>query len=1059
MLGTDGAQEVPACRICRMEEEPDAPLYHPCKCTGSIRYCHQECLVQWLQHSQKKYCELCQYPFVFHKRYTRDMPQGVLPVWLYLRYAAWRACQALQFAVRLAVVLVCWLLLVPYATRRIWRAYLQTGDWVAEMILSRPVAVLSDEAVPNLAVQPGETRLGALVRWAWAGLTRKWLTGAVLTISLGMVFLSLFFMREQLTQAVHERREPPAEALPDAGHDAAMERLRAAALQAAQARAEQMRAAAVPDIEPGPRPAAPAAADDDDAWTDDEEPEPVQVPAPPMLDEPPIDDDLDERDDDEEWENDEHMAEDLDGMLHAVGLRGTWVELLQNLFILETIVLLIMSTCIMVPYTMGRVLGLRFYDALLLPAKALRVFTDPVFEGLIHSVGRVLSTSFEPAPAPPAPPAEEVSGFVGRAVSVGARLDAVTRGGHPLQRALCVVLGHAYIAGLLQLEASFGHWLHGGSTHSVAKLAQYYLLTLKVFFFSGLDLFVFPVMCGVLMDWCTLPLFAGASLDQLGAQALAMPLSFVFVRWASGTVYMFFFSQLLSAVRTIVRPGVVYFLGDASDPDFNPLRDILQHGTVVQLGKIARSACIYIAFAVCTLGVGMRVLQAVPGLLPLVWQPHTPRTVVPVELLLVHFGLRVALKRARCAHHARRFLRQWWIWTAKSLRMSAYLMGDEQPLERGHYVYASWADWARSWVQPVAAPFVLDGGFMRVPADDQPAGDCAVLIPTDAHGEPVDARARAELDKQLAILAKMKDRAPYTIVYMPPHWRLRLLAVLGLYGVLCVGGVLAALGVPLAIGRVLTTWAHWAPMHDAYTVLLGYLVLAGVAAVAQGAVAVRPAQRTRAAYVADIQALARACGRFAFHLGMFGGLVPMLVGLVLLQYVWPRSDPTAIPTFSVWFAWAAGALLLNTALLLALSIVPDDVPLLWDVYDHMQAGRLWRVPVGPAARHALRPTVAYLLAILAAPYVAAALFLVLTADWQAPIARQQLYVRWGNYTVLGGLAAYALERYVLHRLSDWTHVLRDEMFLESTELVNYGGQAPDALPPDMGVLPDSVVHG
>lgn len=1029
--------------------------------------------MQWLQHSQKKYCELCQYPFVFHKRYTHEMPQGTLPVWLYVRYVGWQAYRALQFAVRLAAVLVCWLLLVPYATRRIWRAYLQTGDWVAEMILRRRVAVLPDEAAPALVVRPTESRLGALSRWAWAVLTRQWLTGAVLTVSLGLVFVSLFFMRDELTQAVNGRwDEAPAEAPPaDAERDRAMERLRAAALNAAQARAEQMLATEVPEIEP-----APVAADDDDAWTDDDEPvAPVQAgaapaapaaplppPPPPVLDAAPpvLDDDVDERDDEEEWDNGEHMAEDLDGMLHAVGLRGTWIELLQNLFVLETIVLLIMSLCVMVPYTVGRVLGLRFYDTLLLPAKALRVFTDPLFEGLIHGMGRMVSTSFEAAaPAPAAPAPAPGSGIVHRLVSVGARLDAVTRGGHPLQRTLCVLLGHAYMAGVLQLEARFGPWVHGGSTRSVAKLAQYYLLTLKVFFFSAMDLLVFPVLCGVLIDWCTLPLFPGASLAQLGAQAAAMPLPFVFVRWASGTVYMFFFSQLLSAVRTAVRPGVVYFLGDASDPDFSPLRDILQHRTATQLVKLTHSVGIYSAFAACTLGLGLRVLLVVPGLLPLVWQPHAPRTVVPVELLLVHFGLRVSLKRARCAHHARRLFRQWWIWVARRLRMSAYLMGDEQLLERGHYVYASWADWARSWVQPVSASFVPDGGFMRVPADDRPASKCAVLIPTDAQGEPVDAHARAKLDEQLAALARMKDRAPYTIVYMPPRWRLRLVAALGLFAALCLCGVLAALGVPLAIGRGLAVWGRWPPMHDAYTVLHGYLVLAGLAAVAQGVAAVRPAQRAWPAYVADMQSLARACGRFAFHLGMFGGLVPTLVGLVLLQYLWPSGDPTAIPTFSVWFAWCTGALVLNTALLLALSIVPDDVPLLWDVYDHMQAGRLWRVPVGPAARHALRPTVVSLLALLAAPYVTAALFCGLTADWHAPIARQRLYVRWGHYTVLGGLAMYALERYVLHRLGEWTHVLRDELFLESTELVNYGGQAPDALPPDMGVLPDSVVRG
>lgn len=30
------------CRICRCGPEPGQPLYHPCKCAGSIRYCHQD---------------------------------------------------------------------------------------------------------------------------------------------------------------------------------------------------------------------------------------------------------------------------------------------------------------------------------------------------------------------------------------------------------------------------------------------------------------------------------------------------------------------------------------------------------------------------------------------------------------------------------------------------------------------------------------------------------------------------------------------------------------------------------------------------------------------------------------------------------------------------------------------------------------------------------------------------------------------------------------------------------------------------------------------------------
>lgn len=30
------------CRVCRTEAEPDHPLFHPCKCSGSIRYVHSD---------------------------------------------------------------------------------------------------------------------------------------------------------------------------------------------------------------------------------------------------------------------------------------------------------------------------------------------------------------------------------------------------------------------------------------------------------------------------------------------------------------------------------------------------------------------------------------------------------------------------------------------------------------------------------------------------------------------------------------------------------------------------------------------------------------------------------------------------------------------------------------------------------------------------------------------------------------------------------------------------------------------------------------------------------
>ena len=79
--------EPDTCRICRGEGSPDEPLFYPCKCSGSIKYVHQDCLMEWLSHSQKKHCELCKTPFRFTKLYDPNMPP-VLPSFVFFSHMA-----------------------------------------------------------------------------------------------------------------------------------------------------------------------------------------------------------------------------------------------------------------------------------------------------------------------------------------------------------------------------------------------------------------------------------------------------------------------------------------------------------------------------------------------------------------------------------------------------------------------------------------------------------------------------------------------------------------------------------------------------------------------------------------------------------------------------------------------------------------------------------------------------------------------------------------------------------------------------------------------------------
>src|SRR5271155_696751 len=121
------------CRICRGEGTAEQPLFYPCKCSGSIRFVHQDCLMEWLSHSQKKYCELCKTPFRFTKLYDQSMPP-TLPLPLFLQQMAIHSLRTLSRWIRFVVVGFVWLCWLPWSIRQVWRLlfWLADGSWISE---------------------------------------------------------------------------------------------------------------------------------------------------------------------------------------------------------------------------------------------------------------------------------------------------------------------------------------------------------------------------------------------------------------------------------------------------------------------------------------------------------------------------------------------------------------------------------------------------------------------------------------------------------------------------------------------------------------------------------------------------------------------------------------------------------------------------------------------------------------------------------------------------------------------------------------------------------------
>jgi len=73
---SSSTMSMPVCRICQLPSmEPNNMLISPCRCLGSIRYVHNNCLLKWLEVSSKRRtgppsCELCQYQYLRHKKFV-----------------------------------------------------------------------------------------------------------------------------------------------------------------------------------------------------------------------------------------------------------------------------------------------------------------------------------------------------------------------------------------------------------------------------------------------------------------------------------------------------------------------------------------------------------------------------------------------------------------------------------------------------------------------------------------------------------------------------------------------------------------------------------------------------------------------------------------------------------------------------------------------------------------------------------------------------------------------------------------------------------------------------
>ncbi|XP_042202844.1 E3 ubiquitin-protein ligase MARCH6 isoform X2 [Callorhinchus milii] len=896
------------CRVCRSEGTMDKPLYHPCVCTGSIKFIHQECLVQWLKHSRKEYCELCKHRFAFTPIYSPDMPSR-LPIQDICAGLVTSIGTAIRYWFHYTLVAFAWLGVVPLTACRIYKC-LFTGS--VSSLLTLPLDMLSTE-----------------------NLLADCLQGCFVVTCTLCAFISLVWLREQIVHGgapqwlEQNQAQPPNGAAqqnePPAAPNVAAENPPVAqpVNQAVENPAAAGEAAAV----------APENADvrADDADNEEEENEDE--------DDAVVEDGADANNgaqDDMNWNALEwdRAAEELTWE-RMLGLDGSLVFLEHVFWVvsLNTLFILVFAFC---PYHIGHfsVVGLGFEEYV----------QASHFEGLITTI-------------------------------VGYVLLAMT-----------LIVCHA-LAALVKFQRS-------------RRLLGVCYIVVKVSLLVVVEIGVFPLICGWWLDICSLEMF-DATLKDRELSFQSAPGTTMFLHWLVGMVYVFYFASFILLLREVLRPGVLWFLRNLNDPDFNPVQEMIHLPIYRHFRRFILSVIVFGSIVLLMLWLPIRIIKTLlPDFLPynVMLYSDAPVSELSLELLLLQVVLPALLEQGHTRQWLKGLVRAWTVTAGYLLDLHSYLLGDQEENENNANQQAN--------------------------NNQQPRNNNVIPVV----GEGLHAAHQAILQQGGPV-----GFQPYR---KPLQFPFRILLLVIFMCVTLLIASLICLTLPVSAGRwLMSFWTGSAKIHELYTAACGlYICWLSIRAITVMA-AWMP--QGRDVIFLKLKEWSLMIVKTLIVALLLAGMVPLLLGLLFeLVIVAPLRVPLdQTPLFYPWQDWALGVL--HAKIIAAITLMG---PQWWlkTVIEQVYANGIRNIDLHFIIRKLAAPVIAVLLLSLCLPYVIATgivPLLAVTTEMQNLVQRR-IYPFLLMVVILMGVLSFQIRQF--KRL--YEHIKNDK-YLVGQRLVNYERKA------------------
>ncbi|KAL2642943.1 hypothetical protein R1flu_010530 [Riccia fluitans] len=1014
--------EEDVCRICRTPGDDESPLYYPCACSGSIKYVHQDCLLQWLNHSNARQCEVCKHAFSFSPVYAENAPSR-LPFQELLIGLVMKAARGARFFCRLAFVLSVWLLFIPFTTFWIWRfTFVRSFSEAHKLFISR--------FTPGL-------------------LLTDCLHGFLLSAGIVFIFLGATSLREYFR---HLRELD----LPVDRAEEGLDRQRAGRQAGRDVHGAVGRGAAgagVEGQEPMLQRGAGAVINGDGAGGQG-----IAAGAGQII-----------------RRNAENVAarlemqaarleahveqmfdavEDADGAEDVpfdelVGMQGPVFHLIENAVTVLASNAIFLALVALLPFTLGRVV---------LSIASRLVVATISNSGMVISNMTALNLGKVPLANMSAVSAAKsmfldilnssnsignivagdrafggVTGMsaVGKDSAVTEAMVAALR----LSDAATVAVGYGVILlalslylGLIALiRYSRGEPITVGRIHGVATMAEaapsvarqvmagvkYMATMVKVAFLLIIELGIFPLMCGWWLDICTLGML-DVSIAQRVEFFWSSPLTSSLLHWLVGIVYMLQISIFVSLLREVLRPGVLYFLRDPTDPNYNPFRDLIDDPLHKHARRVLLSVVVYGSLIVMLVFLPVRLaIFAAPSVFPLDIRVSDPFTEIPADMLLFHICIPFAVEHFRPRATIKAALYHWFSTVGWALGLCEFLLPGPEETNANNELGPQ-----------VRAPEGQAGGVQNqaIEPTEQRAHGVQMVNPAVAEDYDMDDENSADEYKFVLRIILLLFSAWLTLLVFNS----------------------AMVLVPVSLGRgIFSLFSHLpiargAKCNDLYAFNIGCYVLWATAAAVRY---ILNYLRTHDVHVLLMQVLkwSAIVGKSFVLLTLWIIAIPILIGLLfeLLVVVPLRVPIDESPVFIFYQDWALGLVFLKiwTRLVMLGQITPfaDDS---WRIkFEQVRADGFANLRGFWVLKEIICPILLKLITALVVPYV--------SARWFFPMLGYSLIVNSvANRFAWLGCFALGLLWYGMKRLRQWLldlhNSIRDDRYLVGRRLHNFG---------------------